>query len=301
MQLGHQGRKALKKAAKQDMYNLQVNFLQVGFLGVLLIALNLGIALAIVQIPNDNLESLIGNLSSLVMFWLFNSALVSYFLIFQNKEKYASVWQAFNQTFTKCYIHDIFAVSMMSAIYSYLWSLLLIIPGIIKEYSYSQSIFLVASVNSHGHKISFNTALNQSSSLMDGHKYEYFVLRFSLIGWTMLAILTCGIALFWVVPYKYAVLNRYYQYVLAAKQAQINSDLHYYPKWFNLKTNEIKPTKKFTLNDLERENIAEQDEKDFNANHNKDHFEESLKGKTAGDIIDESYKNDENCKDKGED
>ena len=79
-----------------------------------------------------------------------------------------------------------------------LWTLLLIVPGIIKSYSYR----LVPYILSENPHMDRKRALELSQQMMDGHKMEAFVLELSFFGWFLLSTLTCGlVGIFYVNPY----------------------------------------------------------------------------------------------------
>ena len=89
-----------------------------------------------------------------------------------------------------------------------LWSLLFIVPGIIKLYSYRMVPYILADDPS----ISGMDAITLSRQMMDGHKWNTFVLDLSFIGWDLLSVLTAGLlGLFYVNPYKYATGAELYQ------------------------------------------------------------------------------------------
>lgn len=92
-------------------------------------------------------------------------------------------------------------------IYTFLWSLLFIIPGIIKALSYSMSLFILAD----NPNMKANEAITKSKEMMNGHKWELFVLYLSFIGWMLLTILTFGILVIYVGPYMYASLAAFYE------------------------------------------------------------------------------------------
>ena len=83
----------------------------------------------------------------------------------------------------------------------FLWSLLLVIPGIIKIYEYRMVPYILAEPP----ELNYREVLNMSSEMMDGQKMNAFVLDLSFIGWYLLSGITGGIAgIFWVNPYVYA-------------------------------------------------------------------------------------------------
>lgn len=90
-----------------------------------------------------------------------------------------------------------FAQKFLVGLYTFLWTLLLIIPGIIKSYSYAMTPFILAD---HP-ELTANQAITRSKEIMDGHKWELFVLELTFIGWEFLSILTLGIGMLWVIPY----------------------------------------------------------------------------------------------------
>ena len=73
----------------------------------------------------------------------------------------------------------------------------LIIPGIIFACAYSMTFFIMA----ENPTISGIDAMKASWDLMNGHKWEYFCLMFSFIGWAILCLLTCGIGFLFLQPY----------------------------------------------------------------------------------------------------
>ena len=79
-----------------------------------------------------------------------------------------------------------------------LWLLLLIIPGIIKSYSYRLVPFILA----ENPDMPASEVINRSREMMDGNKMQAFMLDLSFIGWILLGILSCGLGfIFWTGPY----------------------------------------------------------------------------------------------------
>jgi uncharacterized membrane protein len=88
-------------------------------------------------------------------------------------------------------------VVALTYLYTFLWTLLFIIPGIIKGYSYA----LASYISIEDNNIPAEQCINKSMQMMEGHKMRLFLLDLSFIGWYFVAFLTFGIGLFWVVPY----------------------------------------------------------------------------------------------------
>ena len=97
---------------------------------------------------------------------------------------------------------------VLTTLYTWLWSLLLIIPGIIKSYSYAMTPFIL---EDDDEEVSGNEAIEKSMRMMDGHKWELFCLDFSFIGWILLAILTLGIGCLWLYPYINTARAAFYE------------------------------------------------------------------------------------------
>lgn len=96
---------------------------------------------------------------------------------------------------------------ILSTIYIFLWTLLLIIPGIIKSYSYALTPYILV----EHPEMSANEAIEESMRLMDGHKFDLFYLQLSFIGWAILSILSLGLGFFWLIPYQMTAQAAFYR------------------------------------------------------------------------------------------
>lgn len=101
---------------------------------------------------------------------------------------------------------NILTVMFLKNLFVFGWTLLLIIPGIIKAYQYAMVPYILAEYPD----MDYRTALKQSKDMMDGHKFEYFVLELSFIGWELLGLLACCIGVIFVTPYKNATFAEFY-------------------------------------------------------------------------------------------
>lgn len=95
---------------------------------------------------------------------------------------------------------------LLSGLYIFLWSLLLVIPGIIKTYAYSMSVYILAENPGK----SARECIKESVAMTMGYKVDLFVLGLSFIGWGLLSCITFGIALIWVMPYMQATYANAY-------------------------------------------------------------------------------------------
>ena len=105
---------------------------------------------------------------------------------------------------------------LLMAIFVFLWSLLLIIPGIIKAIAYSQTFFIMSDDST----ISGMDAIDKSMAMMNGYKMRYFLLSLLFGLLIVLSGLLLFIPLFWLVPYMYVTFANFYE-ELKMNQAQI--------------------------------------------------------------------------------
>ena len=95
---------------------------------------------------------------------------------------------------------------LLVGIKSVLWTLLFIIPGIIKSYEYSIIPYILAD----DPEISSKDAFKKAKQMMKGNKWRLFKLEFSFIGWFLLCVLTLGIGTFFLIPYVNAATAEFY-------------------------------------------------------------------------------------------
>ena len=109
----------------------------------------------------------------------------------------------------------IFGTLFLQSIYTCLWTLLLIIPGIIKAFSYAMTPYVLRDEP----ELSYDAAITRSSQLMRGHKAELFFLYLSFIGWALLCLLTLGIGFLLLMPYVRTAEAHFYENLLKEEAA----------------------------------------------------------------------------------
>lgn len=98
-------------------------------------------------------------------------------------------------------------LGLLEEVFVFLWTLLFIIPGIVKSYSYSQAIYLA-----YDHPDwDWKQCIDESRRIMNGYKWKLFVLDLSFIGWYIVGMLACGIGVLWVDPYRQAARTEFYE------------------------------------------------------------------------------------------
>lgn len=133
---------------------------------------------------------------------IFTFGYLSYFLKISRDEdvEINELWSKTN------YFIPYIIVTILIAIFTTLWSLLLIIPGIIAIYSYSMTYYIMLDNPS----LTPIQALKESKKIMQGHKFDFFKLQLSFIGWFLLGILSFGILYFILIPYMYVTFSKFY-------------------------------------------------------------------------------------------
>ena len=101
----------------------------------------------------------------------------------------------------------VLTTTLLYYVYVFLWSLLLLIPGCIKAYSYAMTPYILKD----NPEMKNNAAIEESMRMMDGHKLELFLLDLSFIGWAILSLLTCCIGFLWLTPYMNMARVNFYE------------------------------------------------------------------------------------------
>ena len=119
-----------------------------------------------------------------------------------------SQFDRFGQGFLQLFLRNL---------YTFLWSLLFIIPGIIKSYAYAMTPFIMA----ENPELTAKEAITISKEKMDGHKGELFWLGLTFFGWSVLATLTAGIGYIFLNPYMNAAYAAFYRDKISPKTAVV--------------------------------------------------------------------------------
>jgi len=155
------------------------------------------------------LASLISTLVSIALIPLTVSALWFFLaLVRMEGPKISDVFAVFKDS--KTYF-KLIGASLLIGIFVFLWSLLLLIPGIIKSLSYSQTYLLLKDHPEY----SILEAITESRKRMNGYKWQYFLLNLSFIGWAILSIITLGIGFLWLSPYISTATATFYNELIS--------------------------------------------------------------------------------------
>lgn len=112
---------------------------------------------------------------------------------------------------------SLIVLNLLVGLFTFLWMLLFIIPGIVKSYAYSMAFYI-----KHDHpEYDWKQCMDESQRYMKGYKWQLFCLDFSFIGWILLGFLCCGIGTLWVVPYQNAARANFYENLKAIYDPEV--------------------------------------------------------------------------------
>lgn len=124
----------------------------------------------------------------------------------RKKDEKAQLEKVFSG-FTDNKLGDNVILGLLISIFTFLWSLLLIIPGIIKSYAYSMSYY----IKIDHPEMDASQCITESRKLMKGHKWQLFVFDLSFIGWYIVGFLCLGIGVLWVNAYYQVAKAEFYR------------------------------------------------------------------------------------------
>lgn len=106
------------------------------------------------------------------------------------------------------------ATKLLKTLYILLWSLLLFIPGIIANYSYAMTGYILA----EHPELTASEAIERSKEMMSGNRFRLFCLQLSFIGWAILCTFTLGIGYLWLNPYKQVATAAFYREISVTEE-----------------------------------------------------------------------------------
>ena len=156
----------------------------------------------------------VGALAGQIMQPAFSMSLVMIYLALSYGER-----PVVNDVFSgfRIFVKSLWVYFLISA-FTALWSLLLIVPGIVKGLSYSMAPYILA----ENPDMDALDAINSSRELMQGHKMDFFMLGLSFIGWAILVAATLGIAGVYVISYIQATVANFYNAIKETKQYELD-------------------------------------------------------------------------------
>lgn len=159
-----------------------------------------------------------------IVFTIINPALfigwINMFLKLINKNikpKATDIFEGFNM-FGKA-----FGVCFLIGLFTILWTMLLIVPGIIKSFAYSMAPYILA----ENPEMKVMDSIKESQRIMEGHKMELFLLYLSFFWWMLLCVFTLGIMYIYVYPYIQATIVNFYNSIKAEQSSESKLGLEF--------------------------------------------------------------------------
>lgn len=161
------------------------------------------------------------NLLSLLLTGPLSLGVARFYMAIEKGKKELNFYMIFDsfKDFKRTFLYHI-----LSSIFILLWTLLLIVPGIIAAIRYSMAYYLLA----ENPEMEAMEALRKSSELMIGHKWEFFKFCFSFIGWAILCLITMGIGFLILVPYFQMSKLYFYRSLTSKKRGGKKDGKTYY-------------------------------------------------------------------------
>lgn len=197
-------RAVLKEKAKASLkgkYGEAIKLMAVSFLISFVVGLALGLIGSMVGLSEETID-LISNILEMFITALFTFGTLSFYLKISRNEEVT-----YKELFSKVNMFwPYLAISLLTGLFTFFWTLLFIIPGIIAAMSYS----LVYFIKLDNPELGAMEIIKKSKEMMKGHKWEFFVLELSFIGWIFLGVFTIGILYLWLVPYMEVTFANFY-------------------------------------------------------------------------------------------
>lgn len=204
-------RALLKENAKKSLQGKYGD--AIALLGIMFaISFALGLVIGFFRLEED-LASTLADLSSLLISCALGFGMTSYFLKISRNEPVT-----YNELFSKTNMFvSYLSISLLVGLFTFLWTLAFIIPGIIAALSYSMVFF----VKLDNPDMGAMDVLRKSKQIMSGHKMDYFVLGLSFLGWVILGAFTFGILYLWLIPYMQVTYANFYNSIKDENKAAL--------------------------------------------------------------------------------
>lgn len=204
-------RALLKENAKKSLQGKYGD--AIALLGIMFaISFALGLVIVFFRLEED-LASTLADLCSLLISCALGFGMTSYFLKISRNEPVT-----YNELFSKTNMFvSYLSISLLVGLFTFLWTLAFIIPGIIAALSYSMVFF----VKLDNPDMGAMDVLRKSKQIMSGHKMDYFVLGLSFLGWAILGAFTLGILYLWLIPYMQVTYANFYNSIKDENKAAL--------------------------------------------------------------------------------
>ncbi len=120
-----------------------------------------------------------------------------------------TMFEGFKECFTGSFL-----LSLLMGIFTFLWSLLFVVPGIIKAYAYAMAPYILQDDPNKDWK----QCMDESQEMMKGNKWQLFCLDLSFIGWMLVGLLCCCVGVIFVYPYMMTARANFYMALKAMNE-----------------------------------------------------------------------------------
>lgn len=195
-------RAELKAMAKESLQGKYGDAIVITILILVISMFTGGVTGVLTLNVSENKAEMIENIIGIIIAGLFTFGYLSFFLKISRDEdvEIKELWSKTNMFAT------FIISSLLVSIFTFLWTLLLIIPGIIAAYSYQMTLYILLD----NPDMNVMDAIKESKRLMKGHKMDYFILQLSFLGWIILGAFTVGILYLWLIPYMSVTICNFY-------------------------------------------------------------------------------------------
>jgi uncharacterized membrane protein len=191
----------LSKTENDELVNQAKKSLE-NIWGLLAIAsiVNIGVNIILNLIPG------VGSIVAILFSGVFSLGFSHLYLSISRSKPYSlsMIFSGFNQIGTALY------ANFLVYLFSFLWALLFIIPGVIALLSYSLTFLILAD----NPEMSAMDAINKSKEMMEGNKGKAFSLSVGFTGWFILGAISFGIGYIWILPYYGMCFTKFYQDII---------------------------------------------------------------------------------------
>lgn len=162
-------------------------------------------------------QSVLSDAIQLIFIWTVSWALIEWYENPKELPTFKDAFQIFNRG---NFLHTLL-LTIVQSMLIFLWTLLFVVPGIVKLFSYSQTYFAYkVDIENGTRQGQLTDYIKVSRRVMAGRKWELFLLELSFIGWHLLGILTGGIAYIYVVPYLNATRVAYSRHLFTLAMSE---------------------------------------------------------------------------------
>lgn len=204
-------RKAIKAQAKEFAFKNKWNIwkpMLAYFLLVFAVSLVISLVLAFTGVEQTTAQSIIDLVSNILSIATLPMSIgITAYVMKLIKGEKLTVKEALLSKYSMFGL--IFCVCFIVGLFTTLWCLLLIVPGIIYSYKMVMTGYILAEDDAK--TLKYREVMDRSEKLIDGHKMDYFVFELSFFGWILLSVVTLGIGLIWTLPYIEVATIMYYE------------------------------------------------------------------------------------------